>query len=142
MPALHHVSIVTRDLDRSRAFYTDVIGLAQIVRPNFSTPGIWLQAGSLAVHLIHWPQGQFRTRPVVDAADAHFALAVDDFEAAIACLTAHGFREDAASGDPMQILTSRHGAAGYAQAYIIDPDWNIVELNAGALTPSGHHPAP
>ena len=138
MPALHHVSIVTRDLDRSRAFYTDVIGLRQIPRPNFRTPGIWLQAGTLAVHLIHWPQGHFRATPVVDAADAHFALSVDDFDATLANLAAHGFREDAVSGDPMQILTSRHGAAGFAQAFILDPDWNIVELNTGALTPSGH----
>lgn len=137
MPALHHVSIVTRDLDRSRAFYTDVIGLTQIPRPNFSTPGIWLQAGTLAVHLIHWPQGQFRAKPLVDAADAHFALAVDDFEATIAHLTARGFSEALPSGDPAQILASRHGPAGYSQAYILDPDWNIVELNDGALTPSG-----
>lgn len=142
MPALHHVSIVTRDLDRSRAFYTDVIGLTQIARPNFNTPGVWLQAGTLAVHLILWPQGHFRAKPLVDAADAHFALAVDDFEATIARLTAHGFSEALPSGDPAQILTNRHGPAGYSQAYILDPDWNIVELNGAALTPSGHHPAP
>jgi glyoxylase I family protein len=137
MPALHHVSIVTRDLDRSCAFYTDLIGLTRIPRPNFSTPGIWLQAGELSVHLILWPQGHFRARPVVDPADAHFALAVEDFDAVIDHLVKHGYTTDAASGDPLQLLVSRTGAAGFAQAYLLDPDWNIVELNAAQLTPSG-----
>lgn len=141
MPGLHHVSIVIREAERSRAFYTEVIGLTEIPRPAFGTAGIWMQAGTLGLHLIVWPQGHFRPRPVVDVADAHFALAVDDFEATIAHLTAHGFSERAASGDPKQIIASRHGLAGFAQAYVLDPDWNIIELNAGALTPSGL-PAP
>ena len=137
MPALHHVSIVTRDLDRSCAFYTDLIGLSPIPRPNFSTTGIWLQAGGLSVHLILWPQGHFRARPVVDPADAHFALAVEDFDATIAHLIKHGYQTEAATGDPMQLRVSRSGGAGFAQAYLLDPDWNIVELNAAQLTPSG-----
>lgn len=137
MPALHHVSIVTRDLDRSCAFYTDMIGLTRIPRPNFGTPGIWLQAGGLSVHLILWPAGHFRTNPVVDPADAHFALAVEDFDAIIAHLVKHGYNANAALGDPMQLQVFRSGLAGFAQAYLLDPDWNIVELNAAQLTPSG-----
>ncbi len=137
MPALHHVSIVTRDLDRSCGFYTQMIGLVRIPRPNFATPGIWLQAGDLSVHLILWPAGHFRATPVVDPADAHFGLAVEDFDTAIDHLVKHGYKTDAATGDPMQLLLFRTGAAGFAQAYLLDPDWNIVELNAAQLTPSG-----
>lgn len=137
MPALHHVSIVTRDLDRSCAFYTDLIGLVRIPRPAFGVPGIWLQAGSLSVHLILWPQGHFRPCPVVDPADAHFALAVEDFDAIVTVLIKHGYSEQAADDDPKRMIVSRQGLAGFGQAYILDPDWNIVELNAAALTPSG-----
>lgn len=137
MPALHHVSVVTRDLDRSCAFYTDIIGLTRIPRPNFRTPGIWLQAGGLSVHLILWPDGHFRASSVVDPADGHFALAIEDFDAIINHLVGHGYKTDAATGDPMQLLVFRNGVAGFAQAYLLDPDWNIVELNAALLTPSG-----
>lgn len=137
MPALHHVSIVTRDLDRSCAFYTDLIGLKRIPRPPFGTPGIWLQAGNLSVHLILWPTGHFRANPVVDPADAHFALAVEDFDSIIAHLVKHGYQTEGLTGDPMQLQVFRSGGAGFAQAYLLDPDWNIVELNAAQLTPSG-----
>ena len=137
MPALHHVAIVTRDLDQSCAFYIDLIGLTRILRPKFATPGIWLQAGGASVHLILWPGGHFRASPLVDPADAHFALAVEDFDASIAHLVKHGYREDAELGDPMQLRVFRSENAGFAQAYLLDPDWNIVELNAAQLTPAG-----
>ena len=137
MPALHHVSIVTRDLDRACGFYSDLIGLTRIPRPNFTTPGIWLQAGDLSVHLILWPQGHFRQQSVVDPADTHFALAVEDFDATMTKLQDHGYRLDATAGDPHRLVVLRNGVAGYAQAYLLDPDWNILELNAARLTPSG-----
>jgi catechol-2,3-dioxygenase len=43
--ALHHVSIVTADLEKSRSFYRDIIGLAEIPRPNFAPSGAWLALG-------------------------------------------------------------------------------------------------
>lgn len=43
---LAHYSIRTSDLEKSRAFYTRVLGLREGFRPPFSFPGIWLYTGA------------------------------------------------------------------------------------------------
>ena len=43
---LAHYSIRTTDLERSRHFYTQVLGLREGFRPPFPFPGIWLYMGS------------------------------------------------------------------------------------------------
>jgi catechol 2,3-dioxygenase-like lactoylglutathione lyase family enzyme len=129
---LHHVSIVSTDLARSIAFYRDVFGLEQIERPPFSSDGAWFACGSQQVHIILNPAGTFRPRPSIDTTDTHFAFRTDDFEAAIRGLVRHGFREDAEEGDPWRLLVRRNGPAGFAQAYLLDPDRNVVEVNGAA----------
>jgi catechol 2,3-dioxygenase-like lactoylglutathione lyase family enzyme len=126
---LHHVSIVTADLARSAAFYSEVFGLRQIERPPFAFPGAWFSCGALQVHIIVNPDGTFRKTATIDTADTHFAFRTDDFEMVIRSLTARGFREDAVEGDPKRLLVKRNGLAGFPQAYLLDPDRNIIEVN-------------
>ena len=127
---LHHVSLVTAKLDRSIAFYRDVLGFRQIKRPAFSTKGAWLALGSTEIHLIDNPLGTFRKSPSIDTGDTHFALRVDDFEAAISALAAKGYSETVADDGARKIVMRRTGPAGYPQAYVRDPDFNIIEINA------------
>ena len=48
-----HYSIRTEELERSRDFYAQVIGLREGPRPPFDFPGYWLYAGEHAiVHLM------------------------------------------------------------------------------------------
>ena len=50
---LDHYSIRTTDLDTTRNFYVEVLGLAEGYRPSFDFPGHWLYCGERAVvHLI------------------------------------------------------------------------------------------
>ena len=127
---LHHVSLVCSDLKRATAFYRDMLGFKQIARPPFKIGGAWLAAGSVEIHLIDNAEGTFRSTAAIDTGDTHFAIRVDDFEAAMSQLVARGFREDAAEGDPMRILTRRNSGAGYPQSYLLDPDRNVIEINA------------
>ncbi len=127
---LHHVSLVVTDLERSLMFYRDVIGLPHIPRPPIPVPGIWLGCGDRQIHLIHYPPGTFRSNPAIDIADAHFAFRTDDFEAVVDGLKAHGFSETAAEDDPKRLFVNRKSAAGFPQVYVLDPDRNIVEINA------------
>ncbi|WP_431322694.1 VOC family protein [Rhizobium sp. YTU87027] len=126
---LHHVSIVVTDLDRSVAFYRDVFGLERIARPPFSSVGAWFACGALQIHMIVNPAGTFRRAATIDTTDGHFAFRTDDFEGCIRGLIAKGFREDAPEGDPWRLRLRRDGPAGFPQAYLIDPDRNIVEIN-------------
>ena len=48
---LDHVNIGTHDLDATRSFYVDVIGLRVGERPPFAFPGLWLYDD--AVPVIH-----------------------------------------------------------------------------------------
>src|SRR5262245_13840996 len=50
--SLDHVTLVVRDLDRTRAFYVDLWGMRQVARPGFNFPGLWFQAGDQQIHLI------------------------------------------------------------------------------------------
>ena len=55
MPAqsLNHYTILTRDLEATKDFYTDVVGLTVGDRPPLAFPGYWLYCGGVpTVHLI------------------------------------------------------------------------------------------
>ncbi|MFS2154877.1 VOC family protein [Rhizobium sp. Rhizsp42] len=129
MLALHHVSIITDDLDKSLPFYRDVFGLSEIPRPDFPVGGAWLACGSLQVHLVVHPEGTFRQRPTIDRNDWHFAFRTDDFEGVLERLASLGFSGDLPEGDPKHMLVFRTGLAGFPQLYLRDPDRNIVEIN-------------
>ncbi|MCU9847754.1 VOC family protein [Defluviimonas sp. WL0024] len=128
--ALHHVSIPCRDLARSAAFYEEVFGFDRLERPSFHIAGVWLGCGTQQIHLIDNAQGSFRDTPDISIADTHFAFRTDDFDGALASLTARGFSATAPEGDPRRLLVLRDGPAGFAQLYLLDPDLHIVEINA------------
>ena len=125
---LHHVAVVVRDVERSLHFYRDFLGLSAKPRPAFQVGGAWLDASDREVHLVAHPGGTFRTGPC-DTDDIHFACNTADFEGFLARAAAHGFSEAAVGDDPMRMIVRRNSLAGYPQAYLLDPDRNIVEVN-------------
>merc|ERR1712013_289192 len=48
----NHLAIIVSDVGRSAAFYSDVIGLQQIRRPDFDRHGAWFTMGNMELHLI------------------------------------------------------------------------------------------
>ena len=130
--AVHHVSVAIRDLERSIAFYSGVLGLSPGPRPNFPVGGAWLDLGSTQVHLVVHPEATYRTNAQIDNNDCHFALRVEDFDAALDHLSQHGYSEDAPEGSGKRLLLRRHGPAGFPQVYVLDPDGHVVEINASA----------
>ena len=129
---VHHVSLATSDLPRALAFYRDVLGLKQIDRPALSNAGAWLETGTSQIHLIDYPNGTFRRKSAIDNQDVHYALRVDNFEAAVQELAERGYREDAGENDPKRVLIKRKSPVGFPQIYLMDPDQHVVEINAAA----------
>jgi len=109
--AVHHVSINVRDVPAAETFYVERLGLERRTdRPDFGFAGAWLDAGGQQVHLI---EGE----PPA-AVGQHFALQVEDLDAAIAELRAAGLEVS----DGFPVGTGR-------QAFLNDPSGNGVELH-------------
>ena len=112
---LNHVAIHVADVERSVAFYRDVLHLEQIPRPAFTFPGAWFRLGAdQELHIIGERTGE------VDSHNRgnHFALLVDDFHAWERHLTACGTK----------FAPGRLRPDGAWQLYAIDPDGHYVEL--------------
>ena len=109
---VHHVSINVHDAELTGRFYTEVLGLETLPRPDFPFKGLWLRAGGQEIHLIevanhNTPEGQ------------HFAFRVDDIDGVCEELAARGVKVS----KPMIVPgAGRH-------AFLRDPSGNLVELN-------------
>lgn len=86
---LFHVAIKTNDLDATRAFYCDVLGLKEVFRPDFGYPGAWiscpLPGGQAIIHIYAGGPalGADGRAPVGSAAIDHISLS---------CVSYHQFR--------------------------------------------------
>jgi predicted enzyme related to lactoylglutathione lyase len=110
---LHHVAISVKELEPAVRFYADVMGFEQLDRPDFGFPGAWFQAGDHQIHLMEMADAQPDPRQ-------HYALRVDDLDAAMAAITAAG-------GDVRRAMPEVAGAG--RQAFVRDPSGNRIELN-------------
>lgn len=136
---LHHVSLPATDLARSAAFYTGVLGLVPIERPPFDFEGAWYRVGDRTLHLIVPTAGEdptLRRGKGIDSHDAHCAIRVRSFSRAVAYLESQGYRAAAernagpTAANPKPMRINRTGRAGFPQIYILDPDRNVIEINA------------
>ena len=133
--SLHHVSLPVTDLERSRAFYRDVLGLKESARPNFDFAGAWFELGAGQLHLIVHPGPllpTLRDGKPIDSRDVHFAMRVRSFREAVQRLRQLGYRED--NDDAFRRMrVSNNATAGFPQVFLLDPDRHVIELNAAAL---------
>jgi len=119
---LDHVTLVVKDLERSRQFYCDVLGMQQVSRPGFAFDGRWFQAGNTQIHLIlehadSGPAGIGDDR--VGSRTHHFAFDVDDATDAAAQLERLGI--------PI-VSGPKQRPDGAVQTFVADPDGHTVEL--------------
>ena len=110
-----HVSVSATDLEESLRFYKDFFGMEEIPSPDFSGPVRWLRVGGLQLHLF------LDDDPAPER--HHFALDVDDFEAAYKKAEALGIREGG------RYSSVRKLPCGAVQMYLRDPAGNLVEVN-------------
>src|SRR5215470_14221765 len=105
---LHHVSLPVRDLERSKRFYLEVLGLEEIERPKFPFGGAWFRVGEKQeLHLIlQHTDATYRENKGPDSGDIHLAVRVKSYGAVLEFLHANGYREDADAGDLKRMRTN------------------------------------
>jgi catechol 2,3-dioxygenase-like lactoylglutathione lyase family enzyme len=139
---VHHVSLPSSDLERSTKFYEGVLGLEPMDRPAFDFAGRWYKVGDRSLHLIVPQDGDdptFRHGKPIDSHDAHVALRVGSYAAAVAHLKSKGFRRSSdrnprpTSDNPLPMRLNPAGTAGFPQIYVLDPDHNVIEINAAKV---------
>lgn len=130
---LNHFLILARDLEATRDFYVDVLGLSVGPRPPFQFPGYWLYLGERAVVHLAAKGGagagpgagaEAGTDAGTDAGSATGAIDHVAFEASgladmVARLDRHG-------------IARRHRKVpgqGLHQVFVQDPDGVTIELN-------------
>ncbi len=113
---LHHASFIVADTAASLAFYSGVLGLQQMDRPDLGFPGAWLRLGDQQLHLLELTNIDPTTgRPAHGGRDRHVALST-------------------AALDPVREALEEAGIAytvsisGRRALFCRDPDGNAVEI--------------
>ena len=121
---LFHIAIKTANVEATRRFYVDVLGMTLSKRPDFDFPGYWIQAavpGGIAIFHIYGgyaslePDGSFANGTgVID----HVSITVSGFEDTRRRLREFGlpYRENKVPG------------AGLLQLFVYDPSQVLLEL--------------
>ncbi|HXA40169.1 MAG TPA: VOC family protein [Phenylobacterium sp.] len=121
---LDHVNIRTTDLARTRAFFTEVLGLTVGWRPDFSFGGAWLYAGGRdVVHLVEVTRAGGASK---GSSLDHFAFAIDDYDDARHRLEAAGIAYEAGA--------SPNG--GIRQVFVTELNGVTFELNCREPAPT------
>lgn len=140
MRRFQHVSVTVSDLDRSLAFYADVLGLPLLGRGETDAPHVRAQTGFPDARL-RWAELSFGERQVLelfeyltprgtplhartcDPGCLHFAIEVEDLDALYARLLAERVRT---RSEP--VLIESGNWRGAKAIYTLDPDGVTVEL--------------
>ncbi len=117
---IHHVTFLSADLAKARAFYEGVLGLQfDPERPSMSFDGVWYNiSANQQIHLMALPSPETGLlRPEHGGRDRHIALAVSDFVQLIERL------------DQAEIPYT-YSQSGRRALFCRDPDQNALEFVA------------
>ena len=126
---MEHLLVLTDDLEATRDFYCEVLGLEAGERPPLEFPGYWLYLeGVPCVHVAdreaysaHAQTLGLAASPPAEGSGAvdHIAFAATDYEEIAARLERHG----------VEAIENTIPAAGLRQLFVRDPNGVRVEIN-------------
>jgi catechol 2,3-dioxygenase-like lactoylglutathione lyase family enzyme len=122
--------VLSKDLEKTRHFYCDVLGLRTGPRPPFDFDGLWIYVGDVAVVHVAGQASYESTGRLKDAVAGrhgsgsvdHIAFAADDWDELVASFEKHAveYRASVVPGRPLR------------QLFVHDPDGIQIEINIRA----------
>ena len=120
---MNHFTVLARDLEETKSFYVDLLGLVEGERPELGFPGAWLYAGEAAVlHIVAGRALPADPRGVID----HMAFTARDLAGTVKRLQARNLRYD----------LRRLSGSGIWQLFCFDPNGARVELDFDPAEPA------
>ncbi len=126
---LEHFLVVTDDIDATRDFYCDLLGMTVGFRPELEFPGYWLYLGDVGcLHIAEWKTYQAWTKavdiPVSSPAPGtgsvdHVAFNATDFDGMLAKIAAKG----------LSCKQNLLDDIGLRQIFLKDPNNLTLEIN-------------
>ena len=126
---LEHYLVLSDDIDRTRDFYRDVLGMREGFRPKLDFAGYWLYVGDVpSIHIGEWKSYAvwtkeagipISTRAASTGAVDHIAFNASGFDEMRARLLARGIAMNENLLDEI----------GLRQIFIYDPNGVPIELN-------------
>ena len=127
LQGMNHFTVLSDDLEVTRKFYCDLLGLEPGPRPNFQFPGWWLYAGSTAVlHVIHRDKLHEHRAGVID----HMAFTATDLQGTVAKLEKAGVTYE------LRRLPKGGVGEGLWQLFFDDPHGGKVEFDFDKSEPA------
>ncbi len=128
---LDHVSLLVKNVEETRRFYGQLLGLEEIPRPHsFDFAGAWFATGTQAIHIIGESEtgrtqqvqpAMYRPDELARGRATHIAFEVENLAQTVAYLNE---KHVPIVGGP------RPRGDGVIQLYICDPDGYVIELFA------------
>lgn len=126
---MEHFFVLSDDIDETKDFYCDILGLSVGFRPELSFDGYWLYLGDVPVVHVGEKRGyaDYVGDPsVADASSANGTGMIDHI-----AFKASGFEQMAASLDAAGLKYRRNDVEdiGLKQIFVADPSGICIELN-------------
>lgn len=114
---------MVKDLQIAKNFYSSVLNLEEMDRPDFFIKGLWYKLGKSQLHLMLCENAtEPHIHPLNETVQAHFAIAVteEDFSSIVQKLK---------SARTRFIGDIEINSFGVKQVFFYDPDHNMLEIN-------------
>lgn len=126
---MEHFLVLTADMEKTRDFYCNVLGMRDGARPPLGFPGYWLYLGDTAViHIAEWQtytaHSATRDIPVSTHAPGtgaldHIAFNATDYDELLASLARSG----------VKVMKNVTNTNGLRQVFLLDPNGIKLEIN-------------
>ena len=121
-PTFNHLAIYVADLEKSSAFYQDVIGLDTMTNPFHDNKHVWFDIGERTqLHIIAGLTGTSK-----HSQDNHFCFRVASVDSFLQKLVKAGIEYHNAQGIKNEMTIRPDGVK---QIYFTDPDGYWIEIN-------------